>query len=128
MDSTQPINSALVVGGCGSLGHRVVESLLNLNPSPQVSVFDLHIVQNRYPSVEYYEVDITNKDQVYSALLKAKPQVIFHTASPPPSLSDLQLYLKVNLDGTRNLLECSKVGTEFFHSISPDSEIYSSET
>jgi sterol-4alpha-carboxylate 3-dehydrogenase (decarboxylating) len=112
MDSTQPIKSALVIGGCGSLGHRVVEELLKLEPLPQVSVFDLQTTQNRFPSVEYYDVDISNKDQVYSALSKTRAQAIFHTASPPPSLLDLALYLKVNVDGTRNLLECAKVSLE----------------
>ncbi|RDL37222.1 Sterol-4alpha-carboxylate 3-dehydrogenase (Decarboxylating) [Venustampulla echinocandica] len=94
MDTTQRIVSALVIGGCGSLGHRVVERLLKLEPPPQVSVFDLNTTQNRLPSVEYYDVDISDRYQVYSALSKVRPQVIFHTASPPPGLLDLPLYMK----------------------------------
>ena len=115
MNNTQPITSALVVGGCGSLGHRVVEKLLELEPPPQVSVFDLQTIQNRFPSVAYHDVDISVKDQVYSALRKVHPQVIFHTASPPYGLLDLPLYLKVNVEGTRNLLECAKVGIGFMY-------------
>lgn len=106
---TPKFKSALVVGGCGSLGHRTVEQLLEFKPTPRVSVFDVQTAHNRFPSVEYYNVDITNKDQVYSALSKAQPEVIFHTASPPAGLTDLPLYLKVNVDGTRNLTECAKV-------------------
>jgi nucleoside-diphosphate-sugar epimerase len=112
MNNTQPIKSALVVGGCGSLGHRIVQGLLKLEPPPQVSVFDLQTTHNRLLSVEYYDIDITIKDQVFSTLRKARPQVIFHTASPPPSLLDLGLYMKVNVEGTSNLVECAKVNTE----------------
>ncbi|KAE8445259.1 hypothetical protein EG329_013631 [Mollisiaceae sp. DMI_Dod_QoI] len=127
MDSTQRIKSALVVGGCGSLGHRIVEGLLKLDPPPQVSVFDLQTKNNRVPSVEYYEVDITTKDEVHSALRKAQPQVIFHTASPPPSLSDLDLYMRVNVGGTRNLVECAKeLGTQAFVYTSSASVVHDS--
>lgn len=106
------IKSALVIGGCGSLGHRTVEQLLKLDPTPQVSVFDIQTANNRVDSVEYYDVDITDRDQVYAALEKARPEVIFHTASPPAGLSDLPLYMKVNVEGTRNLLECAKVSRD----------------
>lgn len=41
---------------------------------------------------------ITDKYQVYPALSKAHPVVIFHTASPPAGLTDLPLYLKINVD------------------------------
>jgi len=108
----QPIKSAVVVGGWGSLGHRVVEQLLKLELPVQVSVFDLNTAQNREHLVVYYDVDITIRDQVHSALQKAQPEVIFHTASPPPSLQDLSLYLKVNVEGTRNLLQCAQVSIE----------------
>lgn len=111
MSTTQPITSALVVGGCGSLGRQVVKQLLALEPPPQVSVFDLKppTTQHRVPSVEYYEVDISARDQVDAALRKVLPEVIFHTASPLPTLLDLALYLRVNVEGTRNLLESAKV-------------------
>ncbi|EHK96061.1 putative Sterol-4-alpha-carboxylate 3-dehydrogenase, decarboxylating [Glarea lozoyensis 74030] len=104
------IQSALVIGGCGSLGHRTVEQLLKLEPTPQVAVFDIQTKINRIQDVNYYDVDITNKDQIYSALERSRPEVIFHTASPPAALSDLPLYMRVNVDGTRNLIECAKVG------------------
>src|SRR3978361_6625 len=76
MSSTQNITSALVIGGTGNLGHNVVKKLLKLDPPPKVSVFDLNTSQNRAAGVEYYDVDITNKTQVDSALSKTRPQVI----------------------------------------------------
>ncbi|TVY89615.1 Sterol-4-alpha-carboxylate 3-dehydrogenase, decarboxylating [Lachnellula willkommii] len=117
MSVPPPIESALVVGGCGVLGHRMVTELLKLDPPPKIAVFDLRTAQNRVqsPSVEYHDVDITNKEAVHAALRKVKPQVIFHTASPPAGLLDLDLYLKVNVEGTRNLLEGGKqAGTKAF--------------
>jgi hypothetical protein len=109
MSSEQNIKSALVIGGCGNLGHNVVKKLLELDPQPRISVFDLRTTQNRCPGVEYHDVDITNKYQVDVAMTKARPQVVFHTASPPPALLDLDLYLKVNVEGTRILLQSAKV-------------------
>jgi sterol-4alpha-carboxylate 3-dehydrogenase (decarboxylating) len=114
--SATKIKSALVIGGCGSLGHHTVKQLLKLEPTPQVSVFDIQTKVNRIEGVEYYDVDITDKQQVYSALEKSRPEVIFHTASPPPALSDLPLYMRVNVDGTRNLVECAKVSGYIFSS------------
>ena len=109
MSSKQDITSSLVIGGCGNLGHNVVNQLLKLEPPPKVSVFDLHTTRNRFEGVDYFDVDITSKSQVDSALSKTRPQVIFHTASPPPALVDLTLYLKVNVEGTRILLQSAKV-------------------
>jgi nucleoside-diphosphate-sugar epimerase len=106
---TQPIESALVTGGCGSLGHGIVKRLLKIQPPIPISVFDLNTKPNRFPGVQYYEVDITDRNKVNSELSKVKPQVILHTASPPAGLLDLQFYMKVNVEGTRNLLESAKV-------------------
>lgn len=112
--SATKIRSALVIGGCGSLGHRTVEQLLKLEPRPQVSVFDIQTKINRIEGVEYYDVDITDKQQIHSALEISRPEVIFHTASPPAALSDLPLYMRVNVDGTRKLIECAKVSYDIF--------------
>ena len=111
MSSAKPITSALIVGGCGSLGCQIIKQLLALEPAAHVSVFDLAAptAQSRIASVEYHEVDITARDQIDVALRKVQPEVIFHTASPLPTLLDLPLYLRVNVEGTRNLVESAKV-------------------
>jgi sterol-4alpha-carboxylate 3-dehydrogenase (decarboxylating) len=112
--SATKIRSALVIGGCGSFGHGTFEQLLKLEPTPQVSVFDIQTKVTRIEGVEYYNVDITDKHQIYSALEISRPEVIFHTASPPAALSDLPLYMRVNVGGTRNLVECARVGCDIF--------------
>jgi sterol-4alpha-carboxylate 3-dehydrogenase (decarboxylating) len=105
------IESALVVGGCGSLGRQLVKQLLDLTPAVHVSVFDMAAptAKSRLASVNYHEVDVTERAQVDAALRIVRPDIIFHTASPLPTLSDLPLYLRVNVEGTRNLLESAKV-------------------
>lgn len=110
------MESVLVIGGCGALGHRLVSELLQLDSPPHhVYVFDVRTENNRIDTVEYCNVDITSKDQVKTTLKKLSPlpEVIIHTASPPPGLLDLELYIKVNVEGTRNLLECAEVCTKF---------------
>jgi len=127
MSGTTNITSALVIGGCGNLGHNVVKQLLKLTPPPKVSVFDLFTTANRFDGVDYYAVDITNKSQVDEALSKCRPQVIMHTASPPPALNDLPLYLKVNVEGTRTLLRSAREhGTKAFVYTSSASVIHDS--
>ena len=65
------------------------------------------------PQVSYYDGDITSKSAVRAILLQIKPQTILHTASPNvlsehPNLAVRKaFYEKVNITGTRNLLECA---------------------
>ena len=102
----QPFGSVLVVGGCGFLGHHIVSQLLDVS-STKVLVLDLHTDRNRLPEVAYYDGDITSSEAVKSVLEKTKPEVIIHTASPTVTSSNATLYHKVNVDGTRTLLECA---------------------
>lgn len=104
---SQSLGSVLVIGGCGFLGHHIVSQLLE-SYSAQVSVLDLRTDRNRSPSVSYYDGDITSESSVAKVFEKVKPNVIIHTASPVPfdnGNSHNALYKKVNVEGTRNLLE-----------------------
>lgn len=101
--------SVLVVGGCGFLGHHIVSQLLEKFPSAQISVLDLHTAHNRFPSVYYYDGDITDTAAVQHVFRQVRPQVIIHTASPVVAdfKGSSKLYYKVNVEGTRILLECA---------------------
>ena len=111
--------SVLVVGGCGFLGHHIVSQLLAPSTA-HVSVLDLRATQNRLPNVTYYSADITSPKAVLSIFMEAKPTIIIHTASPPvvnDGQSSAQkkvakeLFYKVNVEGTRNLIEqAGKIG------------------
>lgn len=106
--SSKPATSVLVIGGCGFLGHHIVSQLLAPSTS-SVSVLDLRTTSNRLEGATYYDADITSPTAVREVLQKAKPQIIIHTASPVANAgynaTQKALYYKVNVEGTRNLLE-----------------------
>ena len=109
------LGSVLVIGGCGFLGHHIVSQLQQIYDA-EVSVIDLRTDRNRVSStVTYIDADITSETGTREAFEKIKPAVIIHTASPTftgSEGSDRALYKKVNIDGTRNLIERAvEVGT-----------------
>lgn len=77
------------------------------NQSIQVCVLDIRTTRNRSPGVSYYDGDITSTERVQAVIREAKPDVIFHTASPIAESHYTNLYYPVNVEGTRNLLECA---------------------
>lgn len=97
------LGSVLIIGGCGFLGHHIVSQLLE-SYSTQISVLDLHTNRNRFPSVSYHDGDITSSSIVSAVLSNVKPDIIIHTASPTHDASKAILK-KVNIDGTRNLVQ-----------------------
>lgn len=104
MTSTTPLSSVIVIGGCGFLGHHIVNLLLKQHPEASISVLDLHTNHNRFPNVQYFDGDITKPEEVRAAYRGAKAQVIINTVSPVTELGK-EIYFKVNVDGTRTLLE-----------------------
>ncbi|KAI0383844.1 sterol-4-alpha-carboxylate 3-dehydrogenase [Hypomontagnella monticulosa] len=103
------LGRVLVVGGCGFLGHHVVNLLLR-DWKCNVSVVDLKCQRNRRPEsdgVEYVEADITEADNLIKVFGKLKPDVVIHTASPPAQgLGAVanDVFKKVNVDGTRAVI------------------------
>ncbi|WWC86957.1 uncharacterized protein L201_001838 [Kwoniella dendrophila CBS 6074] len=94
--------SYLVIGGCGFLGRHIVEQLLERGES-QVSVFD--IVQRHFDSnVTFFIGDLSKAEDVQNALQKSQATVVIHTASPAHGMGRA-IYEKVNVEGTRTLLE-----------------------
>jgi sterol-4alpha-carboxylate 3-dehydrogenase (decarboxylating) len=113
MDSETIIGPVLVIGGCGFLGHYVVNEVFkSVGGSPDVAVIDLNIEHNQHPSAAYYTIDITQRNQVVKLFEHVRPQVVFHTVSPDPFHVDRSLMEKVNVIGTQNLIDAAKqVGT-----------------
>lgn len=128
------LGNVLVVGGCGFLGWHIVDHLLNFpsetDPSvalpkitgdarfevptlgsrfpdykANVSVVDLRTTHNRLPGATYYDGDITSVDSMLEVFRAAKPDVVIHTATPSVLDGNKPLLRKVNVDGTRTLVE-----------------------
>ncbi|KAK4201284.1 putative sterol-4-alpha-carboxylate 3-dehydrogenase [Triangularia verruculosa] len=113
------LGSALVIGGCGFLGHHVVRLLLRDYTTTSISVIDLRCTRNRRPEsdgVKYYEADITDADKLISVFSEARPDVVIHTASPPAQSNDSvshALFKKVNVDGTAAVIKaCQTTGVK----------------
>ncbi|KAI1649808.1 sterol-4-alpha-carboxylate 3-dehydrogenase [Daldinia loculata] len=117
--TTKPLlGNVLVIGGCGFLGHHVVNILLR-DWKCTVSVVDLKCQRNRRPEsdgVQYVEVDITDADGLVKVFGKLKPDVVIHTASPPAQgLGAVanEVFKKVNVDGTRAVIAaCQQNGVK----------------
>jgi len=103
------LGRVLVIGGCGFLGHHVVNLLLR-DWKCEVSVIDLRCQRNRRPAsdrVEYVEADITDSDELVKIFGRLKPDVVVHTASPPAQGAGAvsnELFYKVNVEGTRAVI------------------------
>ncbi|KAB8265326.1 hypothetical protein BDV32DRAFT_51289 [Aspergillus pseudonomiae] len=131
---TMQLGTVLVVGGCGFVGWHIVNHLLNFPsetdasvalPRPEddprfdypplagrypacvakVAVVDLRTSNNRLPGAEYYDGDITSAESMLEVFRKVKPDVVIHTATPNVLEGNKPLLRKVNVDGTKTLLE-----------------------
>ena len=75
------MDPVLVLGGCGGLGHHIVQQLLDTKKASDVTAFDIRDV-NRVPGAKYVQGSIASKEDVRSLLETVTPKVIFHTISP----------------------------------------------
>jgi sterol-4alpha-carboxylate 3-dehydrogenase (decarboxylating) len=111
----KPLGNVLVIGGCGFLGHHIVD-LIHESYKASLSVLDLHTTRNRRPDsdgVTYYNGDITTLSSILSVFEKVKPDVVIHTASPTLAGGSKAMYKKVNVDGTSCVIEaCQKSGVK----------------
>jgi sterol-4alpha-carboxylate 3-dehydrogenase (decarboxylating) len=110
------LGKVLVIGGCGFLGHHIVSLLVTSSSttSSQISVLDLHTTRNRRPesdNVAYFDGDITTLSSILPIFEKVKPDVVIHTASPTLAGGSKAMYQKVNVEGTKCVIEaCQKTG------------------
>jgi sterol-4alpha-carboxylate 3-dehydrogenase (decarboxylating) len=106
------LGNVLVIGGCGFLGHHIV-NLLHDSYDCKISVLDLYTTRNRHPNSDYYDGDITSLDSLVPIFNKTKPDVVIHTASPTLVGGTKAMYYKVNVEGTKCVVEaCKQTGVK----------------
>lgn len=113
------LGNVLVIGGCGFLGHHIVDLLVR-SYTCKISVLDVRTTRNRRPEsdgVGYFDGDITSMDSILPIFEKTKPNVVIHTASPlavaDAGKKQKELYYKVNVEGTKCVIEaCQKTGVK----------------
>ncbi len=113
---------AIVTGGAGFIGSHLVEKLLESNWHVTVidnydPFYDKEIKKRnidsfyQHPDFVFLEVDIRDFDRLKESL-SGNYDVIIHLAAKAgvrPSIEDPMLYQSVNVMGTQNLLEISKL-------------------
>ncbi|MBN3313678.1 NSDHL protein, partial [Atractosteus spatula] len=97
-----------VIGGSGFLGRHLVEKLLERGYI--VSVFDI-LQGYELPGVTFHVGDLCDRQALLPALQGAS--VVFHCASPSPASDDRALFHRVNVEGTRTVLQaCREAGVQ----------------
>jgi len=107
----------LVTGTSGQLGFDVVNELMGRGHE----AIGADRSESQYDFFEHIILDITDKDTVFEAVKKIKPDTIIHCAAwtnvdaaeDPENLEKVRL---VNVEGTRNLAEaCKEIGAKFIY-------------
>ncbi|AET40561.1 sterol-4-alpha-carboxylate 3-dehydrogenase (decarboxylating) Ecym_6178 [Eremothecium cymbalariae DBVPG len=109
------IDSVLLVGGAGFLGLHLIEQFWNLTPRPKIYVFDVRPLPEKISKqfkfnpqeVTVFQGDLTSSFDVENAIRLSGVKILIHSASPMHGNTQ-EIYDKVNVEGTRNLLDISK--------------------
>ncbi|SCV02745.1 LAME_0H04808g1_1 [Lachancea meyersii CBS 8951] len=109
------MKSVLLVGGSGFLGLHLVEKFYNLSPRPDIHVFDVRQIPDTLSksftfdpnTIKVHIGDLKSTEDVANALRTSQADVVVHSASPMHGCSQ-EIYEKVNVEGTKNLLAVSK--------------------
>ncbi|OQO07707.1 hypothetical protein B0A48_07404 [Cryoendolithus antarcticus] len=107
----------LITGGAGFLGRDIIRQLHERHPLWYVCCLDLHAPNHAQSSLidQTYEVDVRDRDAVFTALASCKPDLVIHSAALVPNGaarystkdSDWQRVKAVNYNGTVNVLEAA---------------------
>ena len=106
---TKPV---LITGGAGSVGRQLAGMLLDQGRS--VRIFDLPFMDfaglEGEENVEVVKGDITDTAIVSQAVLGVGGVLHLAAILPPNSEKDRNFTFKVNVDGTKNIVEAMRVG------------------
>lgn len=97
----QALGRVLVICGCGSLGHLIVDDLFD-GYDCRISVLDRDITQhqrNERDDIQYFVGDITSLQSILPIFRQIKSQVVVHVVG--------------DVEGTRNVIEaCVESGVK----------------
>lgn len=124
----QTLGSVLVIGGCGTFSHNIVDKLFD-GYNCRISVLDIDTSHNRRTmadGIQYFNGDIRSLNSILPVFQEMKPSVVIHAALlTQGSKEGLR---KLNIEGTRTVIEaCQKTGvtalvyTSSARTIYPDS-------
>jgi dTDP-glucose 4,6-dehydratase len=105
----------IVTGGLGFIGSNLIELLLDnnfyvINIDKATYSSNFYNTKNFKKNYKYIKLDISNK-KLYPLLLKYKPSCIFNLAAETHvdrSIDSPDAFIKSNIIGTYNILECVK--------------------
>ncbi len=105
------LRKLLIIGGSGLLGFKCVEAAKDFEV---FATYNAREIESEHG--EFYRLDKTNRDGVFSLMKKIKPDAVIDTAA----LHDVNYCEthrdeahKVNVEGTRNVAEaCRKIGAK----------------
>lgn len=109
------MDTILIIGGAGFLGLHLISEFSKLEKAPKIHVLDIRPIPDTVGSFYSFDPkditvhikDLTSEEQVTEVLKTVKPDVIVHSASPVHGLGEAA-YRKVNIHGTKNLIECAR--------------------
>ncbi|KAE8150521.1 hypothetical protein BDV25DRAFT_154230 [Aspergillus avenaceus] len=111
------VNRVLISGGTGFVGAAIARALAEKHPDCTIFILDLkppgpvHVVPD---NIEFFQADVTSRNQVNKAIQQVRPNIITHTAGVVPPLSErfrrrLEGHVwRTNVDGTWNMLQAAR--------------------
>lgn len=120
---TFPVESVLIIGGTGFLGLHLIEKFYHMGDDhndaqelrPRIYVFDIRPLPEKISKqfdfdprdITVIQGDLTDRNDLTDAINKVKPNVVVHAASPIHGAAT-EIYQKVNVVGTRNIIDVCK--------------------
>ncbi|KAL6941219.1 erg26, C-3 sterol dehydrogenase [Hanseniaspora osmophila] len=109
------MESVLLIGGSGFLGLHLIQQFYEVSPRPKISVFDVRPLPEKLSKqfsfdpkeIGFFKGDLTSSADVSQAIKESGANVVVHSASPMHGNAQ-EVYEKVNVEGTRNVLDVAK--------------------
>ena len=100
------MQTLLITGGAGFLGYHICNKLSKkFDKTIVVDIGDF--IKEEYPeNVEFFKIDIVDKEALEEIFKKIKPDLVVHAAAALPLYSKKRIW-EVNFKGTQNVLELS---------------------